>query len=421
LVISISLQFDGIKHRKQEREKSSYEYSYREDYKKARKMGIIRSMAVGTVNQIREVVMYTMRPFQLMSGANSFPAWDFIYSFLMYVASAFIVILVFLVMYFVLLTGGIITGISAANPLAEAFGTAQVTMLVYIQTLWQMAIVFVAIIYWLGYVVGPKVLVGAYRMFIRSVWVRGWRQILFRTLVVPFVASFTAIIFIWAVPFLFFKMKMIFLGLIYLIPAMVVSFIAGLIMITGWLAFWRNMRDYLYKRANESYTVSFFILFATFKGFAVIAGIPLIVKLSQYIVAYGITYAFNPEPIKDTIIGQILYQAINSLWQINPFNILFVIMTVFIVAVALILEVFDLIQLSSVIPQLLRKAMLRGLRISQEYGEPGFLTTIDVKQPQLEIMKLVIIYGTVIGYFVFTMFIVGYVIPALFRVAILTI
>ena len=147
----------------------------------------------------------------------------------------------------------------------------------------------------------------------------------------------------------------------------------------------------------------------------------MIVKLSQYIVAYGITYAFNPEPIKDTIIGQILYQAINSLWQINPFNILFVIMTMFIVAVALILEVFDLIQLSSVIPQLLRKAMLRGLRISQEYGEPGFLTTIDVKQPQLEIMKLVIIYGTVIGYFVFTMFIVGYVIPALFRVAILTI
>ena len=418
---AISLQFDGTQSAKHRKEQGREKYSYREDYIRTRKMNIIRSMAIGTVNQLREVVMYTTRPFQVVSGIGSFPAWDFIYPFLMYVASAFIIMLVFLVMLLILMAGGVVTGISISNVFAEATGTSQVAALVYLQTIWQMAIVFVAIIYWLGYVVGPKVLVGAYKMFIKSVWVRGWRQILFRTLVAPFVASFTAIIFIWAVPFLFFKIGMLLIGLIYLIPAMVVSFIAGLIMITGWLAFWRNMRDYLYKRANESYTVSFFILFATFKGFAVIAGIPLIVKLSQYIVAYGITYAFNPEPIKDTIIGQILYQAINSLWQINPFNILFVIMTMFIVAVALILEVFDLIQLSSVIPQLLRKAMLRGLRISQEYGEPGFLTTIDVKQPQLEIMKLVIIYGTVIGYFVFTMFIVGYVIPALFRVAILTI
>ena len=418
-MIRIHLQFDGTKQ-KQHRDREGYRYRYREDYIKARKMNIFRSIATGTASQLKQIVMYTTRPFQLVASADSFPAWDFIYPFMIYLMFSIVILLTFLVMFVILGIGGIVTGISLANPIGELTGAAQVAALVYIQTLWQMALVFVAIIYLLGYVIGPRVLIGSYKMYLKSVWVRGWRQIIFRTLVVPFVASFTAILFVWAVPILFIEYGQIFLGVIYIIPAMVVSFIAGMIIITGWLAFWRNMRDYLYKRANESYTVSFFILFATFKGFAVLAGIPVIIKLSQAIIAYGIKYAIEPQDISDTIIGKILYDAMISLWEVSLFNIIYTIMVTFLVAIALILEVFDLIQLSSVIPQLLRKAMLRGLRVAQEYGEPGFLTTIDVKQPQLEIMKLVIIYGSVIGYFVFTIFIVGYVIPALFRVALIT-
>ncbi len=379
----------------------------------------MRSVAIGGMQNLQRVVYYMISPFSRIP--NDIGIWNFISAFGMYVLFSIVIIFSVLVAVTIMSLGGITTFTSAAQAWQWITGAAQTNILLFMQLVWQIFLLILILIATLIYVFGPRLLNAAYVMFARNVWVKGWRQILWRTLVAPFIASFFTMLLAFLIANIMLSISL-FLGLIYLISAFVISMLAILLMITAWISFWQQMRNYLYKRANESYSVSFFILFATFKGFAVLAGIPIITKITYDLAAYAIYISLDPyETLRETTLGRVLYDASKALFEAVSYIYLIPLLVTVVIVIALILEVFDLLQLASVIPQLLRKAMLRGLRISQEYGEPGFLTTVDVKQPSLEIMKLVVIYGTVVGYFVFTMFIVMYVIPALFRVAVITI
>lgn len=414
------LQFDGKKVAKKGTNEKN-EKNIKNKLLKFRREVTIGNILVGRYfRDFSRILRFIYHPFESIS--YEFPVWDFVLHFSIYVLFSIVILLSWVGIIFILVTGGIVSGISVTNPFAHGIGTAEIALLIYIQTLFQIFVFLLILLAYHAFILGPNVLVGSFKMFMRSVWLEGWRKILWQSLVVPMVSAFFAIFISWVIFWFFLFMASIFgiiLAIYYAISAIVITILGGLLIINGWFAFWRNMARYLYENAGESFSVSFCVLFIAFKGFAALAGIPIIIKIVNYVISYAMFYSIDVFiPIKDTIIGQIIFDVIKSLWETSIFGSILCVLTIIIIVIGLILEVFDLLQLSAAFPKLLRKAMLSGLKYAQEYGEPGYLTVIDLKQSSLESMKFVIIYGAGLAYFAFTIIIVMYIIPSLFNIAI---
>ena len=413
-------QFDGEKiarkKKKNDRNNPKLKFSLFE----FRREATIGSLLAGRYfRDFSRIIRYIHSPFEIL--AYEFSAWDLILSISIYVLFSIVIVIVFVVLAFYLVSAGIVTGISTTNVFAEILGNSQIAQLIFLQTLIHMFIIILFLIVYHAFVLAPNIVVASFKLFAKEVWVEGWRRILWRCLVAPMIAGFFAMLLAWTIFWLFIQVGAlgIIVAVFYMIGAIVITVISALLIITSWFSFWRNLHKYLYENVGDSYTASFFLLFATFKGFAVLAGIPVIIKITQLIIGYAMLHSIGIfTELSNTLLGELMYIIAESIWTFSPFNWILFILTGIIVAIALILEIFDLMQLASVFPQLIRKAMLSGLKYAQEYGEPGFMTVIDLKQSSLESMKLVIIYGAGLAYFAFTIVIITYIIPALFNIAI---
>jgi len=278
----------------------------------------------------------------------------------------------------------------------------------FLQLILHGGIIILLAIFYLTFVIGTNLVVSGFKLFAREVWVEGWRKILWRCLAVPLIAGFFVSSIAWFIVFCSIYLFNIFgfiIAMLYIVPALVITLICSILMIVGWISFWRQLNKYLYDQAREgetSFNASFFILFSAFKGFAVLAGIPALLKIISSIASISMSFSaqITIGKMEESLIGRLaeyLEYALRMVVENVVIDRIFGVIAIVILVVVLILEVLDLFQLGTAIPELLRKSMT---------PPEGF-----------EGMRLVVIYGSCLAYFVFTLFILHYIIPPLFNIA----
>jgi len=283
--------------------------------------------------------------------------------------------------------------------------------------LWQIFLVLAIIIGYLA-MLGQQLACAGINLFVGGVWIRGWRGIIWRCFAAPLVGGFFAMGMGWIIVLVMREAPYgTIVSALYVIPAYVITLTAVSFMFLGWISFWRHLRDYLYRYSDN---VAFFILFAVFYPFAALAGIPFLTYIVKSLVDFTlyqystqILQADNDDDLRDLLsrgAEETIRVIVGRMIAINLIDFMFSLIVTLLIVMTVIIGVWDVMQSAAVIPQILREIMLKKLHVIERYApETG---------ARINAIKLVIIYGSVFGYFVFGLFVVKYIIPALFGVAI---
>lgn len=398
----MELQFDGKAIRKDSEDKPNLNYSSSGKYNP-------RHNSLGRFVLGRGVRFFWVASIIWSAGRvrtdNSDPIGTFITSVITYVLFGIIASIVLFVAM-ILVGVAIITDI-ATNDLGELF-----------ILLWQIFLVLIIIIAYLS-LLGQQLASAGINMFVNGVWIKGWRGIIWRTFVAPLVGGFFVMTFAWLIVIIMRDAPLryvVVVSALYVIPAYVITLTAIAFMFIGWISFWRHLRDYLYQNNDN---VAFFILFAIFYPFPALTGFPFLVYIVRQLVNFTLNQYSTQLPEKEDIdfwelISQgaerLIRTIVEQMIALRLIDFIFGLIVILMVVITIVIGVFDIMQTATIIPQVLRDAMLKKLHTIAKYSPET--------SARINAMKLIIIYGSIFSYLVFGFFVIKYIIPLLFSIAI---